>query len=154
MRNVTPNSCLRVKTLRARLAAKAEEKRLELLFLRWSEHHKKLANFIRYLRQLHQILIPDATSNGSLFYMTCLYEMYSIFIQCPRVFEIITSSFEMFREQPLLFYCLRLHYSRSVCSELIVLIEFYFAGYFLFRSKCPYSNFIDAKISFCSCTEC
>ncbi|CAN4108053.1 unnamed protein product [Withania somnifera] len=33
--------------LRARLAAKAEEKRLELLFLRWSEHHKKLANFIR-----------------------------------------------------------------------------------------------------------
>ncbi|MCD7449805.1 hypothetical protein HAX54_001542 [Datura stramonium] len=34
-------------TLRARLAAKAEEKRLELLFLRWSEHHKKLANFIR-----------------------------------------------------------------------------------------------------------
>lgn len=50
MRNVTPNSCLRVKTLRARLAAKAEEKRLELLFLRWIEHHKKLANFIRYLR--------------------------------------------------------------------------------------------------------
>lgn len=34
-------------TLRARLAAKAEEKRLELLFLRWIEHHKKLANFIR-----------------------------------------------------------------------------------------------------------
>ncbi|KAJ8572570.1 hypothetical protein K7X08_009081 [Anisodus acutangulus] len=34
-------------TLRARLAAKAEEKRLELLFLRWSEHHRKLANLIR-----------------------------------------------------------------------------------------------------------
>ncbi|KAG5229256.1 pinin [Salix suchowensis] len=34
-------------TLRARIAAKAEEKKLELLFLRWSEHHKKLSNFIR-----------------------------------------------------------------------------------------------------------
>ncbi|CAA0839032.1 protein-protein interaction regulator family protein [Striga hermonthica] len=34
-------------TLRARIAAKAEEKKLELLFLRWSEHHKKLGNFIR-----------------------------------------------------------------------------------------------------------
>ncbi|XP_021909995.1 pinin isoform X2 [Carica papaya] len=34
-------------TLRARVAAKAEEKKLELLFLRWSEHHKKLTNFIR-----------------------------------------------------------------------------------------------------------
>ncbi|KAD4179383.1 hypothetical protein R6Q59_022942 [Mikania micrantha] len=34
-------------TLRARVAAKAEEKKLELLFLRWSEHHKKLGNFLR-----------------------------------------------------------------------------------------------------------
>ncbi|XP_072085465.1 uncharacterized protein [Arachis hypogaea] len=34
-------------TLRARVAAKTEEKRLELLFLRWSEHHKRLSNFIR-----------------------------------------------------------------------------------------------------------
>ncbi|KAL8536081.1 hypothetical protein ACS0TY_011641 [Phlomoides rotata] len=34
-------------TLRARIAAKAEEKKLELLFLRWSDHHKKLGNFIR-----------------------------------------------------------------------------------------------------------
>ncbi|KAL1564682.1 pinin-like [Salvia divinorum] len=34
-------------TLRARIAAKAEEKNMELLFLRWSEHHKKLGNFIR-----------------------------------------------------------------------------------------------------------
>ncbi|KAK6135425.1 hypothetical protein DH2020_030844 [Rehmannia glutinosa] len=34
-------------TLKARIAAKAEEKKLELLFLRWSEHHKKLGNFIR-----------------------------------------------------------------------------------------------------------
>ncbi|XP_076922207.1 uncharacterized protein LOC143583882 [Bidens hawaiensis] len=41
-------------TLRARVAAKAEEKKLELLFLRWSEHHKKLGNFLRftYYRQL------------------------------------------------------------------------------------------------------
>ncbi|KAE8009098.1 hypothetical protein FH972_005552 [Carpinus fangiana] len=34
-------------TLRARVAAKTEEKKLELLFLRWSEHNKKLTNFIR-----------------------------------------------------------------------------------------------------------
>ncbi|KAI3805118.1 hypothetical protein L1987_27189 [Smallanthus sonchifolius] len=34
-------------SLRARVAAKAEEKKLELLFLRWSEHHKKLGNFLR-----------------------------------------------------------------------------------------------------------
>ncbi|KAJ8767942.1 hypothetical protein K2173_020882 [Erythroxylum novogranatense] len=33
--------------LRARVAAKAEEKKLELMFLRWTEHHKKLNNFIR-----------------------------------------------------------------------------------------------------------
>ncbi|KAL5984029.1 hypothetical protein ACLOJK_018131 [Asimina triloba] len=34
-------------TLRARVMAKAAEKKLELLFLRWSEHHKKLCNFLR-----------------------------------------------------------------------------------------------------------
>ncbi|XP_062029392.1 uncharacterized protein LOC133745350 [Rosa rugosa] len=34
-------------TLRARVSAKTEEKKLELLFLQWSEHHKKLSNFIR-----------------------------------------------------------------------------------------------------------
>ncbi|KAL7227834.1 hypothetical protein ACSBR1_022671 [Camellia fascicularis] len=34
-------------TLRARVAAKAEEKKLELLFLRWSEHQRKLGNFLR-----------------------------------------------------------------------------------------------------------
>ncbi|GMH26819.1 hypothetical protein Nepgr_028662 [Nepenthes gracilis] len=33
--------------LRARVAAKAEEKKLELLFLQWSEHHRKLTNFLR-----------------------------------------------------------------------------------------------------------
>lgn len=33
--------------LRARVAAKAEEKKLELLFLQWSEHHKKFTNFLR-----------------------------------------------------------------------------------------------------------
>ncbi|KAK9698266.1 hypothetical protein RND81_08G092500 [Saponaria officinalis] len=35
--------------LRARVAAKAEEKKLELLFLQWSEHHKKLTSFIRLI---------------------------------------------------------------------------------------------------------
>ncbi|XP_062212145.1 uncharacterized protein LOC133913108 [Phragmites australis] len=34
-------------TLRARVAAKAEEKRLELLYIQWTEHHKKLSNFLR-----------------------------------------------------------------------------------------------------------
>ncbi|KAF9601389.1 hypothetical protein IFM89_019242 [Coptis chinensis] len=34
-------------TLRARVAAKAEEKKLELLFLKWSEHHKILGNYLR-----------------------------------------------------------------------------------------------------------
>ncbi|KAJ7968109.1 pinin [Quillaja saponaria] len=34
-------------TLKARIAAKTEEKKLELLFLQWSEHHKRLCNFIR-----------------------------------------------------------------------------------------------------------
>ncbi|MQL70531.1 hypothetical protein Taro_002835, partial [Colocasia esculenta] len=34
-------------TLRARIAAKAEEKKLELLFIRWTEHHKRLCNFVR-----------------------------------------------------------------------------------------------------------
>lgn len=36
-------------TLRARVVAKAEEKKLELLFLQWIEHHKKLCNFLRLL---------------------------------------------------------------------------------------------------------
>jgi len=36
-----------VQTLRARVVAKTEEKKLELLFLQWSDHHKKLCNFIR-----------------------------------------------------------------------------------------------------------
>ncbi|KHN33477.1 Pinin [Glycine soja] len=34
-------------TLRARVAAKTEEKKLELLFLQWTEHHKRLSNFTR-----------------------------------------------------------------------------------------------------------
>ncbi|WOL18503.1 pinin isoform X1 [Canna indica] len=34
-------------TLRARVASKAQEKKWELLFLSWSEHQKKLSNFLR-----------------------------------------------------------------------------------------------------------
>ncbi|XP_024393795.1 uncharacterized protein [Physcomitrium patens] len=34
-------------TLRAKLAAEAEVKQLELLFLQWAEHHTRLASFIR-----------------------------------------------------------------------------------------------------------
>ncbi|TXG53893.1 hypothetical protein EZV62_019149 [Acer yangbiense] len=45
-------------TLRARVAAKAEEKKLELLFLRWSEHHKKLSNFIRTKTEPHLYYLP------------------------------------------------------------------------------------------------
>ncbi|CAN6287124.1 unnamed protein product [Urochloa humidicola] len=33
--------------LRARVAAKTEEKRLELLYIQWTQHHKKLSNFLR-----------------------------------------------------------------------------------------------------------
>ncbi|XXG70861.1 hypothetical protein AAC387_Pa07g0248 [Persea americana] len=33
-------------TLRAHVAAKAEEKKLELLFIQWSEHQKRLCNFL------------------------------------------------------------------------------------------------------------
>ncbi|CAI9103921.1 OLC1v1002516C1 [Oldenlandia corymbosa var. corymbosa] len=40
-------------TLRARVAAKAEEKKLDLLFLRWTEHQKKLGNFIRTKAEPH-----------------------------------------------------------------------------------------------------
>ena len=31
------------------MAAKTEEKKLELLFLQWCEHHKRLGNFIRFV---------------------------------------------------------------------------------------------------------
>eukprot|EP00252_Welwitschia_mirabilis_P024885 TRINITY_DN757_c0_g1_i5.p1 TRINITY_DN757_c0_g1~~TRINITY_DN757_c0_g1_i5.p1 ORF type:complete len:278 (+),score=87.52 TRINITY_DN757_c0_g1_i5:684-1517(+) len=34
-------------TLRARIIAKAEEKKLELLFIHWMDHHKKLNKFLR-----------------------------------------------------------------------------------------------------------
>ncbi|KAI5083349.1 hypothetical protein GOP47_0003092 [Adiantum capillus-veneris] len=34
-------------SLRARIAAKAEEKQLELLFIHWTEHHSKLSKFLR-----------------------------------------------------------------------------------------------------------
>ncbi|URE23217.1 Pinin SDK memA protein [Musa troglodytarum] len=41
--------------LRASVAAKAQEKKWELLFLSWSEHHKKLSNFLRLLSFLAQV---------------------------------------------------------------------------------------------------
>ncbi|KAF7803660.1 pinin [Senna tora] len=55
-------------TLRARVAAKTEEKKLELLFLQWSEHHKRLCNFIRTKAEppiyylLNKPLDEDATT--------------------------------------------------------------------------------------------
>ncbi|CAH1445163.1 unnamed protein product [Lactuca virosa] len=51
-------------TLRARVAAKAEEKKLELLFLRWSEHQKKLGNFLR----LFLILVQKKTKTEPAIY--------------------------------------------------------------------------------------
>ncbi|PWZ52207.1 hypothetical protein Zm00014a_007336 [Zea mays] len=33
--------------LHARVAAKAEEKSMELLYIHWTEHHKRLSNFLR-----------------------------------------------------------------------------------------------------------
>ncbi|KAL9227041.1 hypothetical protein vseg_002783 [Gypsophila vaccaria] len=44
--------------LRARVAAKAEEKKLELLFLQWSEHQKKLTSFIRTKAEPHIYYLP------------------------------------------------------------------------------------------------
>lgn len=41
-------------TLRARVAAKAEQKKMELMFILWSEHHKKLSNFVRLFLLLVQ----------------------------------------------------------------------------------------------------
>ncbi|XP_013641537.2 pinin [Brassica napus] len=45
-------------TLRARVAAKAEQKELELLFLRWCEQKKKLGNFIRTKAEPHIYYAP------------------------------------------------------------------------------------------------
>ncbi|KAJ0240470.1 hypothetical protein HA466_0221020 [Hirschfeldia incana] len=45
-------------TLRARVAAKAEQKELELLFLRWCEQKKKLGNFIRTKAEPHIYYLP------------------------------------------------------------------------------------------------
>ncbi|XP_038709019.1 pinin-like [Tripterygium wilfordii] len=45
-------------TLRARIAAKKEEKELELLFLEWSNHHNKLSNFIRTKTEPHIYYLP------------------------------------------------------------------------------------------------
>ncbi|KAK3149619.1 hypothetical protein QOZ80_3AG0219910 [Eleusine coracana subsp. coracana] len=44
--------------LRARVAAKAEEKRLELLYIQWTEHHKKLSNFLRTKTEPHIYYMP------------------------------------------------------------------------------------------------
>ncbi|KAA8536517.1 hypothetical protein F0562_028995 [Nyssa sinensis] len=52
-------------TLRARVAAKAEEKKLELLFLRWSEHHRKLGNFQR----LFLILVQKTKAEPRIYYL-------------------------------------------------------------------------------------
>ncbi|KAJ9174584.1 hypothetical protein P3X46_013219 [Hevea brasiliensis] len=50
-------------TLRARVAAKTEQKKLELLFLRWSEHHKKLCNFIRTKAEPPIYYLPNKASD-------------------------------------------------------------------------------------------
>ncbi|PKI46004.1 hypothetical protein CRG98_033644 [Punica granatum] len=52
-------------TLRARVAAKAEEKKLELLFLRWSEHQRKLCNFIR----LFLLLVQKTKTKPPIYYL-------------------------------------------------------------------------------------
>lgn len=98
-------------TLRARVAAKTEEKKLELLFLRWSEHHKRLNNFIR--------LVP----------FNCTFMRHG-------------SSWQIFWQSlqwlDLLFYLTLYH--AMLCRLFLILVQ-----------KCPYSHFIETKISFRSC---
>eukprot|EP00250_Pteridium_aquilinum_P011909 c20384_g1_i1 orf=273-1553(-) len=45
-------------SLRARLAAKAEEKQLELLFIQWTEHHSRLSKFLRTGSEPHIYYMP------------------------------------------------------------------------------------------------
>ncbi|KAL1352553.1 hypothetical protein AAHE18_06G175300 [Arachis hypogaea] len=54
---------LPVLALQQRVAAKTEEKILELLFLRWSEHHKRLNNFIRSMNFITEIDLFSANTN-------------------------------------------------------------------------------------------
>eukprot|EP01018_Ginkgo_biloba_P003469 Gb_25267 [translate_table: standard] len=51
-------------TLRARVAAKAEEKKLDLLFLQWTEHHKKLSNFLRTKAEPSIFYVPAKPSDN------------------------------------------------------------------------------------------
>ncbi|GLJ11757.1 hypothetical protein SUGI_0176220 [Cryptomeria japonica] len=51
-------------TLRARVAAKAEEKKLELLFLQWTEHHSKLCKFLRTTTEPPVYYVPAKPSEN------------------------------------------------------------------------------------------
>jgi pinin len=51
-------------TLRARVVAKAEEKKLELLFLQWIEHNKKLCNFLRTKAEPPIFYVPAKPSEN------------------------------------------------------------------------------------------
>ncbi|KAJ7297245.1 hypothetical protein O6H91_Y070800 [Diphasiastrum complanatum] len=53
-------------TLRARLAAKAEEKQLELLFIQWTEHHSKLSSFLKTKAEPCIFYLPAKPSDEDL----------------------------------------------------------------------------------------
>ncbi|KAJ7543972.1 hypothetical protein O6H91_09G060500 [Diphasiastrum complanatum] len=53
-------------TLRARLAAKAEEKQLELLFIQWTEHHIKLTSFLKTKAEPCIFYMPAKPSDEDL----------------------------------------------------------------------------------------
>ena len=80
-------------TLRARVSAKTEEKKLELLFLQWSEHHRKLCNFIRWVISINELLVlvffclqRTFTIHASHVVRFCNYfSMQVIFIFGPKV---------------------------------------------------------------------
>ncbi|CAL9073371.1 unnamed protein product [Musa textilis] len=71
-------------TLRARVAAKAQEKKLELLFLTWSEHHKKLSNFLRYIYfkgLARDILLPSFSPSLHIFILNIIFSFYACTLQ-------------------------------------------------------------------------
>jgi len=60
-------------TLRARITVKAEEKKLELLFLRWNDHHQKLSNFIRYTFHLKQSVANLSQLSIQINFFPCIH---------------------------------------------------------------------------------
>ncbi|KAG6780264.1 hypothetical protein POTOM_013118 [Populus tomentosa] len=84
-------------TLSARVAVKAEEKKLELLFLRWNDHPKSLSNFIRVDSWLeHRTLACGNTILENHEEERCNEEEHE-FRKFPRYWKTKSSSFPLRR---------------------------------------------------------